>query len=197
MTTNAPPAWAEALLRLCLPADQAASVSGDLLEEYRDSVAPARGEWRADCWYLAQVGGFVWRDIRWWGLLFGAAFLIRTALDWLQPPASFALRSMVSTSSGVSIVLAAGAVAAFRSRSILYGTLVGASTVLMGGIVSGTGAAALLAVRHDPATIAAIGQSGGLAEVFTLPLLLVLPGLALGTLGGIAGAALARVRATT
>jgi hypothetical protein len=195
MTTPAPPFWAEDLLTLCLPADQAASVSGDLLEEYRDNIAPTRGEWLADCWYLAQVGGFLWRDVRWWALLFGGAFAIRTALDWLLPPASFALRSTVSTWSGISIVLAAGAVAAFRTRLFLTGTLVGASTVLMGAVASGISAAALLAFRHDPSTMAAIAQSGGIVEAFALPVLLVLPGLALGTIGGLAGAALARVKA--
>lgn len=59
-STARPPAWAEATLRLLLkPADRE-SVTGDLLEEYRDSVLPERGRRRADIWYVMQVAGFVW-----------------------------------------------------------------------------------------------------------------------------------------
>jgi hypothetical protein len=35
-----PPRWAEALLHVLLPPDQAETVSGDLIEEYRETVIP-------------------------------------------------------------------------------------------------------------------------------------------------------------
>ena len=38
MTSAMPPRWAEALLRLVLDSRDQASVSGDLLEEFRDLV---------------------------------------------------------------------------------------------------------------------------------------------------------------
>jgi hypothetical protein len=61
----------------------------------------------------------------------------------------------------------------------------------MGGFISIVGAVGLLAMWHGPQTMMAIrgSGSGGLGEVFTLPLLMILPGLLLGTVGGIAGAA--------
>lgn len=62
--THIPPRWAEAWLRLLLPARDREAVSGDLLEQYRDSVRPTRGRLRADAWYIAQVGGFAWRNSR-------------------------------------------------------------------------------------------------------------------------------------
>ncbi len=40
----------------------------------------------------------------------------------------------------------------------------------------------------------ALRTSAGLAEVLTLPLLMILPGIALGTIGGILGAAVNRLR---
>jgi hypothetical protein len=40
----------------------------------------------------------------------------------------------------------------------------------------------------------AIRTSGGLAEVLTLPLLMLLPGLILGTIGGVFGVAMNRLR---
>jgi len=50
-----PPRWADALLRSVLKPDDVEAVSGDLIEEYRDSIRPLRGRWQADLWYLQQV----------------------------------------------------------------------------------------------------------------------------------------------
>jgi hypothetical protein len=60
-----PPEAAELILRALLPVDARESVSGDLLEEYRDSRVPATGKFRADLWYWRQVGG-VWLRAYWW-----------------------------------------------------------------------------------------------------------------------------------
>jgi len=56
-----PPRWAEMLLRFVLPSDTAETVSGDLLEAYRDSVYPRLGRWRADLWFVRQVAGYILR----------------------------------------------------------------------------------------------------------------------------------------
>jgi len=49
-----PPRWAERLLRVILkPADRD-TVTGDLLEEYREVILPTRGPVRAGLWYLRQ-----------------------------------------------------------------------------------------------------------------------------------------------
>ena len=42
-STTLPPRWAESLLRMLLPPANRDSVSGDLLEEYRESIVPALG----------------------------------------------------------------------------------------------------------------------------------------------------------
>jgi hypothetical protein len=60
-----PPEVAELLLHALLPGDTRESVSGDLLEEYRDSRVPAAGELRADLWYWRQVGGMWLRSYGW------------------------------------------------------------------------------------------------------------------------------------
>jgi hypothetical protein len=49
------------------------------------------------------------------------------------------------------------------------------------------GAAGAQAIWHDPQTLAAIQGSGGLAEVFSLPITMVIPGACLGTVGGMLG----------
>jgi hypothetical protein len=188
-----PPRWAEALLRVFLKPGDVDSVSGDLLEEYRDSIQPVHGQRRADRWYVTQVFGFVWRDARLWAALFGGAVVARTALDWVAPPSDFHMRSAVSTAFGGGILLAAGCWAAWRSGSFVAGTIAGAATAAIGAFISIVGAGALLALWHDPATMGAIRASGGLGEVFTLPLMMGLPGVLLGTVGGVVGAAIKRL----
>jgi hypothetical protein len=189
-----PPDWAEALLRLVLDASDADNVTGDLLEEYRASVHPARGQQGADAWYVRQTLGYVVRSTGFWAVLFGGASIARGALDWLVPTNDFHLRSTVSTSFAVGTLMAAGLWAGWRSASVAAGTLAGLATTGLGAIISIAGAAGLLGIAHDEGTMAAIRGSGGLAEAFTLPIALLIPGAIVGTLGGALGAAVRRIR---
>lgn len=184
-----PPLWAEAILRVVLKRTDVDSVSGDLLEEYREAVYPARGREGADRWYVAQVVGFGMRSFAVWGVLFGTADVARGAFDLIVPTHDFALRSAVSTYLGVSILLMAGFWSAWRSRSFTAGTLAGVVATMVGAVISISGSIVLLALFHDPQTLAAIDASGGLSEAFTLPITMLIPGLILGTLGGVLGAA--------
>jgi hypothetical protein len=188
-----PPRWAEGLLTLVLHREVVESVSGDLLEEYRESVLPVRGARGADWWYVTQVFGFVWRSAYVWALLFAAAFVGRTALDWLLPPLTFQTRSGVSTLLAAGILVSAGAWAAWRSGSFIAGTVAGLATAAIGAFVDVAGTAILLALWHDPRTMAAIQASGGLTEVFVLPFVLLLPAAVIASVGGIAGASLKRL----
>ena len=63
------------------------------------------------------------------------------------------------------------------------------ATTALGSLLSTVGALILFAVWHDPATMQAIDGSGGLGEVFFLPVMLIIPGTLLGTIGGVAGTA--------
>jgi hypothetical protein len=168
-------------------------VSGDLLEQYRDSIYPARGRRGADAWYCAQVLGFVLRDIRLWAALFAAAFAARTTLDWLAPTTDFHFRSEVSTALAVVIVLASGFSVSWRSGSFVAGAAAGAATTALAAILSFASTSILFAIWHDPATIAAINGSGGLEEALVLPHLLILPGMVFGGIGGLLGATAKRL----
>jgi hypothetical protein len=194
--TPSPPRWAEAVLRLVLRPVNFDCVSGDLLEEYRDSIHPVQGRAAADRWYVVQVLGFVVRNARVWAVLFATAFITRTALDWLAPPVDFYTRSAVSTFVGVGLLVGAGAWAALRSGSPFAGTLVGVSATATGAFLSIAGASALLVIWHDANTLAAVRASGGLAEVFELPIVMIFAGAVFGTIGGLAGATLNRLRST-
>ena len=140
--------------------------------------------------------GVVARSARIWAVLFAAAFLTRTALDWLSPPVDFHARSTVSTLVGIGLLLAAGLWTSMRSGSLLAGTCAGVAATAIGALISIVGAAGLLAIWHDPATLAAIRASGGLGEVFELPVMMIVPGAVFGTIGGMVGATITRLRST-
>jgi hypothetical protein len=162
-------------------------VSGDLLEEFRENIRPTRGPSAADSWYIRQVMGFVVRSNMVPALLFGGAFVARTALDWLQPPTDFHTRSLISTLVAISILLVSGIFASWKSGTILAGGLSGVATTALAALLSTVGTLGLLVIWHDPATLQAIKGSGGLSEVFSLPVMLIAPGVLLGTMGGVVG----------
>ncbi len=187
MTSARPPRSVEAVLRMLLPPHDRDPVSGDLLEEYRESIYPARGRIRADVWFVTQVFGFLWSDNRLWAALLGGSLVARTALDWLVPTVDFHSRSTITTILSVGILLCAGFSAAWRSHSPWSGIFAGIMSVFIAAIISMFGATWLLVAYHDQRTLAAIQASGGLAEVFTLPMTLLGPGALLGAVGGAFG----------
>lgn len=193
MTDITPPRWADLLLGCLLGPEDRQTVPGDLLEEYRVGVLPARGQAAADAWYVRQVLGFVWRATWPWALAFSAAYVGRVALDWLVPPADFHLRATISTAFAVAILLAAGAHVAWRTGSVAGGTLAAVATAAVAALASAAGVGILLSIWHDPSTLNAIQDSGGLDEAFTLPISMVVPALVVGTLGGVVGGAARRL----
>jgi hypothetical protein len=59
MIQQAPPRWLERMLQCCLSARDRETISGDLLEEYREEQAPRLGRMRANVWYLRQSISFL------------------------------------------------------------------------------------------------------------------------------------------
>jgi len=189
-----PPLWAEEMLRAILKPADFDSVSGDLLEEYRDAIHPTRGQSAADAWYIRQVLGFVLRSARVWAVLFAAAGITRTALDWLAPPVDFQTRATVSTFLGIGLLLATGIWASMRSGAFMAGAFAGIAATATAALISLVGATILLAIWHDPERMRAIDASGGLGEVFGLPIMMIVPGAVLGMIGGLLGATIKRMR---
>jgi len=186
MTTDTPPAWAEAILRWTLPVRDRETVTGDLVEEYRDSVLVARGRRGADRWYGRQVAGFVVRAYAPFGVALAVAIVLRDFFDWFAPPNDFYPRSLMTTWFALALYTIAGFWAAWRTRS-LASSLIAAVTIavvatLLESIVNG----AFLAVKHDAQTLEAIRRSGGIEEAFTIPLITLVPGAVASTIGAVA-----------
>src|SRR5438552_1362536 len=123
MTQN-PPRWADAILRLSLKTTDRETVSGDLLEEYRAAIVPARGKASANAWYVRQVAGFVWRATWVWAVLFSGAFVARQAWDFLVPTHDFVFRSQLTTYAAVALLAGSAFWAAWRSGSFVAGLVI-------------------------------------------------------------------------
>jgi len=182
-----PPAWADALVSLMVDADDRENVSGDLIEEYCESILPAVGSTRADIWYLRQTFGYVWDATALWGALQAAAFLARATCDWFWPTHDFSLRASISTCAGVAIGLSVGLWSGWRTASLRAGTFAGLASSAIAAVMSIAGLALMFAAFHDPATRAAIDGNGGLSEGFALPVLLIVPNTILGFVGAVPG----------
>jgi hypothetical protein len=191
-----PPLWAEAILRMLLKPEDRDSVSGDLLEEYRDSIVPARGS-AADWWYLRQVGSFLVRASWLWAAVMGGALVVRYLFDTLAPVTDYRIRATVLTYTIMTACLSAGFGTAWRTRSMRAGILTSFTATAMGALLSIAGAAVMLALWHDPATLEEWRRGGGLDETFIdVPLKVVALGVAIGIVGSVLGKAAAKSRPT-
>jgi hypothetical protein len=183
-----PPRWAEAILCMLLKPENRESVSGDLLEEYRDTIVPTQGR-AADIWYINQVAWYLLRASWVWGTLMGTALVFRYLLDTLVPPADYWMRATVLSWAILAVCMLTSFVTAWRTRSMRAGVLASTTAATIAAIVSIVGAAMMLAVWHDAATLEEWRRSGGLEEAFIdVPLILI----ALGITMGIPGAALGK-----
>jgi hypothetical protein len=197
MTTNtnhpqdfaAPPRWAAAFLPLLLRADEAETVTGDLIEEYRDSVYPASGRWRANVWFVRQVAGFAWRAAWVWGLLVAAFISGRFMLDTFAPPASYYARSFFTTWSSVLLYLLTAFWAARRTGRVRTGILIAVAAHAIGWSVNAALTAAIYVgvIRDQPAMLRLFRETGGWGEEWFLPLMLLPFVLVLGSAGGAVG----------
>jgi hypothetical protein len=195
MSAVNPPGWAEALLRAVLPFANEESVSGDLLEQYRDSVLPSRGRVAADYWYVKQVAGFLWRLCALFVALRVAAVFGRDVIDAVWPPRYWAVahayqaRSAFTTYAAVLTYLAAGLFGAYRTERVTTGVVVSLATALLTyPITLVLDIVLYLAfIRLDPVRLKIFEATGGWDEVVGLSLMLLPVIAAIAAIGGFAG----------
>src|SRR5882724_6975624 len=162
---------------LLLRPEDCESVSGNLLEEYREAIVPAMGP-RARWWYLRQVGWFLLRASWLWGVAIGATLVARYLFDTLAPvsygPGVVHPRSQMMSQAIVAIFGAAACWNTWRTTHIRTGVLVAVAAAVIGGVLSSAATGVMLALWHDPATLDAWQGSGGLGEAFVgVPILLI------------------------
>jgi len=124
-----------------------------------------------------------------------AAFVVwRDTLDWwISPTNDFYARSVMSTAAAAGCFTMAGLSSAWLSRSVRAGAVAGCATGALAAVLIELASLVALAVQHDAHTMRMIAASGGLGEVFLLPLLVIVPGTLCAILGGIVGKAAAPI----
>ena len=187
-STTLPPRWAESLLRMLLPPEDRDSVSGDLLEEYRESIVPALGA-KATGWYVRQVAGYVLRKAWIWGALVGAILVTRYLFDTLAPvrytPGVVHPRSAIMSYALIATFALGSGWQAWRSGHLGSGVLVAFATAAFGGALSAAGTVACLAIWHDSRSGGGGSRRGPRGALWGgAPLLLPLGALPPGPRGG-------------
>jgi hypothetical protein len=127
-----PPRWAERLLRVILKPGDKDTITGDLLEEYREAVVPHRGVFRAELWYVGQILSLI-HGVR-FGLVCGALVAAYTWMSTNLSPLAEDTPVAVGTFFGTILLMWAvgGYAAQRRSGRIVEATRVGA----IGGVVT-------------------------------------------------------------
>ena len=188
-----PPRWAEAILHMLLKPHDREAVSGDLLEAYRDAIVPTRGR-AAGLWYIRQVGWYLLRASWVWGTLIGSALVIRYLLDTLVPPVDYKTRASVLSWTLLGVCMLTGFLTAWRTRSMRGAVLASFTAATIGALVSILGAAMMLAVWHDPATLTEWRRSGGVDEaLIDVPLTVIAFGITMGIVGAALGKGTSRM----
>jgi hypothetical protein len=190
--TARPPQWAETLLGMLVRPERRSSVTGDLLEEYRECQVPALGLRRANRWYVAQVFRSAWGLAK---VFCVAAVLLHTwreAVDELIPVASYMTRSLILTYGMLTISASAGFWSGWRTGRVRTGALIAAIASFAGW--SGAGIVAIsLALINVPGRL----HPGGADELVLLPFFTLPVVVTLGAFGAGIGVALQRIRPTT
>jgi len=113
-------------------------IIGDLVEEYREVVLPARGRVRATLWFARQLASLV-RPWMWGGILgftLGAANLIGTALWPLADDTPVLMLSLLTIVLAALILI--GAAAARERQRLWDGVLAGAMASLLAAVFVST-----------------------------------------------------------
>jgi hypothetical protein len=186
-----PPRWAEAALQSLVRPSDRESISGDLLEEYREVRRPALGAFRANAWYVKHMLSVLWRLIRPCALA-----LIAVTLLSLIPRVKGLSYGSLAQAPGVSLLdaliyLWAGYHGARRTRLIRTAVLAAGSTSFVGFTVL----FAAFAIRTPGLLLVPFSKPFIFVILSVLLLMALGYSVAVGTLGGIIGRWLPPARA--
>lgn len=121
-----------------------------------------------------------------WGIALATIFVSRTAFDWFAAVrilTDFAPRAEVTTFTLTATLLVIGASSALRSESIRAGIVATASAIVVSAIFCPIATTVMYVGWQSPALTNAISASGGLSEVYLLPIMLIVPGTIVGAIG--------------
>jgi uncharacterized membrane protein YhaH (DUF805 family) len=132
--------WGDFVLRLLVRRRDRETISGDLLEEYREHVLPTRGPWPARLWYARQILSFVSPMV--WGLAIGVVLgtlqLVNTAVAPLADDDAGGMLFVIAVVALLwTLVSVAASLPTRRFRdALLAGMLAGLATMAVFDVTS-------------------------------------------------------------
>ena len=154
MIQQAPPRWLEKMLLWCLPERDRETISGDLLEEYREEQVPHLGSMRASVWYLRQsisflsvrsFGGSPMKaSLTWMSVFTAAAGVWLAVMENIQKHTGYPQRSAIA--AGIAIQGLATVLCLVLDGRSIFRTLV--LTGAVGAVL--LGASAIKRVLDEP-----------------------------------------------
>jgi hypothetical protein len=134
-TDAVPPQWAERLLRLVLPPADRDTITGDLLEEYREVIRPTHGPVGARRWYLRQAASLIlrWNSPAQWAIWLGAAAALAVAFfmrHHVQPPFPAGAWASLAILGGAALSLRPADLGFLWRASVALGALLSAVAMI-------------------------------------------------------------------
>src|SRR6185436_6646431 len=123
----------------------------------------------------------VWTDAWPWALLLAVLLIVRFWFDLFVPRSDWTVR--VLKQALFVVCLLAGSRATWRTGQIRTGVLAAFAAGAIGAVLGLAGYAAIVAVRHDPATQASLYEGGDLQEGLSAALAMPWMGAVLGLIG--------------
>jgi len=154
ITQKSPPGWLEWILTRCLSERDRETISGDLLEEYREEQLPRLGFVRANLWYLRQAFSFVSVSsfggpvmklaLTWMSVFTAAAGAWLAFMEQMLKHSGYGGRTVI----GICIAMEGIATVLFL---LLHGRAIYRTLVLVGAIAVGLlGASAVMRILGAP-----------------------------------------------
>ena len=177
-----PPRWTQVLLLSLLKPSDRESISGDLLEEYREVKRPALGAFRANAWYFKHVLSVLWLLIWPCALAMAGISLVSLAVMRIPWNVSLVPAPRVSLLDAL-IYLWAGYQCSRRTGLIKTATIAAGATAFIGFTVTFTSF-----TIEDPSLLMAPFSKPFIFVILTLLMLLTLSaGVVVGAVGGVIG----------
>ncbi len=182
MRPEAPPRWLQRALLLFLAERDRESISGDLLEAYREDQLPRFGVERANLWYLRQSISFA--SIRFWGGSHLKQALVLLCLFAMAAGTWLGVMENILRHDGYARRTAIAACIALQAFATLLFLFLNSRPVFRGLIVTGAigivllGASALLGIgraQHFEGFVFLIGLALILQGALTVAVLLRTP----------------------
>ena len=123
----------------------------------------------------------LWTDAWPWAFLVAVLLIVRFWFDLFVPRSDWTLR--VLKQALIAVYLLAGSRATWRTGQIRTGVLIGFAAGTIGTVFGLIGYAVIVAIRHDPATLASLYEGGDLQEGLSAALAMPWMGAILGLIG--------------